>query len=364
MAGNLAGVKPVVNKLTPYIPGKSIEEVARELGVKEIIKLASNENPLGPSRLAMEAIQDELANISQYPDNTNRVLREELARRVGLDSAAIALANGEDNIITVVAQTFLEPGERAIIPAMSFPPYRTMSLVSGAEVVEIPLQDFRQDLLATAKAVNERTKLVFICNPNNPTGTGVSEKELTAFLNDLPRHVFVALDEAYCEYVEDPAIPNGVDYLKQGYNVLVMRTFSKFYGLAGLRIGYIMADPVYIEAMLKIKEPFALNRLGDRAALAVLADEEYQAQTRAINRQGKAFLYRELKRLGLQYVPTEANFILLDTGRPTREVHDQLLLRGVIVRPTFSWGLATHIRVTIGTQEQNERFIKALEEVL
>jgi len=356
-------VRGNIGDLAVYSPGKPIEEVRRELGLERVIKLASNENPLGPSPRAVEAVTRAAGGIALYPDGSAYRLRHALARFYDMPPEAIILGNGSNEIIQMVSLAVLEPGDEAIMPVPSFPRYQPLALLMNARPVEVPLTaDFRVDLEAMAARLGPRTKIVYICNPNNPTGTINTRREMDRFLERVPRETLVVLDEAYREFVEDENYPDGLDYLRAGYNVLVLRTFSKVFGLAGLRVGYAIGDRALIAYLHRVREPFNVNALAQEAALAALEDRDFVERTRDNNRRGKARLYQAFEALNLPFVPTEANFILFDARRDEQEVFRRMLRRGVIIRGGF--GYPTMLRVTIGTPEENEAFITALEAVL
>ena len=360
-------VRPEVLPLVPYEHGRPVEEVRRELGLERVFKLASNENPWGPPERVIKALlsADLVEALRMYPDGAARALRERIAERLGLTADWIALGNGSDELIHFIGLVFLRPGDEVVVGHPSFVRYYASAQLNGAKLVKVPLKDYRLDLPSMAEAITERTKLVFIANPNNPTGTMVTADEVEEFMRKVPRDVVVIFDEAYCSFVDDPDFPDTLPYVKEGERpVIVLRTFSKDYGLAGLRVGYGVMPPEIREYVDKVREPFNVNSLAQLAALTALEDEGYVEWVRRRNAEGKQYLYRELRRLGLSYVPTQANFMLVDVGRPAREVFEALLRRGVIVRPADSFGYPTHIRVTIGRPEENRAFIKALEEVL
>lgn len=348
--------------LAVYRPGKPIEEVQRELGLEEIVKLASNENALGPSPLVIKALERALPGVHYYPDGSGYRLRMALAEFYDVDPGWIHLGNGSNEIVQQISLAFLDPGDEVVMPVPSFPRYQPLARMMNAVPCEIPLQDYTLDLQGMAAHLNRRTKLVYICNPNNPTGTVVRRDELNRFLEVVPGHCLVVLDEAYFEYVEDEDYPDGLDYLKSYSNVVVLRTFSKMYGLAGLRVGYAVARPEIVDCLERVREPFNVNSLAQEAALAAFGDREHIKNLQALNRAEKQYLYREFSRLGLSYVSTKANFILFDVGRDESRFFQHLLRRGVIVRGGF--GYRTHLRVTIGTRHQNQKFIRALETAL
>jgi histidinol-phosphate aminotransferase len=348
-----------------YVPGKPMEDVMREFGLTEVVKLASNENPLGPSPKAVEAIRAALDSLNIYPDGACLALTQKLAAKLNVDPDGIIFANGEDNIITLISKTFLNEGEEMIMADPSFSSFEISARAMGAKVIMVPVRpDFTTDLNAILAAVTEKTKLIYLCNPNNPTGTISTSTEVEKFLDKLPDHVVLIFDEAYKEFVDDPDYPEGLDYVRAGRNVLVSRTFSKVYGLAGIRIGYAIGHPELIGGMKRIREAFATNRLAQIGAMAALDDDEFLEQVTAVNREGREYLYQEFERMELPYVKSQANFMLVDTKKDIRQVFVDLQREGVIIRPAFIWNLPTWARVTVGTKEQNKKFIAALEKVL
>jgi len=353
-----------LERIKPYIPGKHIDSVKQEYGVCDVIKLASNENPLGMGRAAAEAVKANIANIHLYPDGHCTALREKLAARLGVACDQIIVGNGSDEVLKLVAEAYLTEADAVIIAEPTFSEYRFAADLMGAEIRAVPLVDYRHDLQGMADQIDSRTKIVFICNPNNPTGTIVSHAELVEFLSRVPEHVLVLVDEAYYEYVTNPSYPQAIRLMEQYPNLMITRTFSKVHGLAGLRIGYGIAHPDVIRALERVKEPFNVNLLAQAAACASLDDGEHLRRSITVNEEGKQYLYRQFDLLKLKAVPTEANFILVDLEREARHVFQQLLAKGVIIRPADAFGLPSHIRVTIGTMEQNQRFVQALREVL
>lgn len=354
-------VSEFIKDISPYVPGKPIEELQRELGIKDIVKLASNENPLGPSKKAISAIRKALKGLNRYPDGSCYYLKEELSRRLGVSSEELIIGNGSNEIIDIAAKTFLMPGDRAVMARPSFVVYAMATKIAGAIPVEIPLtNDARHDLVRMAEAIDERTRIVFIANPNNPTGTINKRDEFDAFMKRLPKDVLVIVDEAYYEYVTDREYPDTMEYFRKGYPVVILRTFSKIYGLAGLRIGYGIAPAEFIREMNRVREPFNVNTLAQVAAAVALKDKEHLRKSVTLNRREKQFLYRELKRLNIDFVPTEANFIYMRFPFEVHELFNEMLRRGVIIRPVGK----NEIRVTIGTRKENLRFIKALKEII
>jgi len=358
----MPGVRAAVRSMKPYVPGKPLEDVQRELGLVDLVKLNQNENPLGPSPRALEAARGALAQAHTYPEGTARRLRERLGQIWDLPPDWFLIGNGSDEVFRLLAEVYLEPGDRVVVPAPSFAAYRFVAELMGAEVVTVPLAGWTMDLPAMAEAAARGAKLLFLCRPNNPTGTVFGEAELRAALERVPPSTLVVIDEAYREFDETRFDSRALvlDYP----NVVVTRTFSKIYGLAGLRLGYGVMRPEVAAPLYTARDPFSVNAVAVAAGLAALEDREHVARTQALTREGKAYLYAALERLGLAYVPSEANFVLFDVGRAAGDVFEALLRRGVLVRPCGSFGLPNHLRVTVGTAEQNRAFVEALEAVL
>jgi histidinol-phosphate aminotransferase len=350
--------------IAPYEPGKPIEELEREFGLTDVIKLASNENPLPPSERVLKAISEALAHLNRYPDGSAHYLRAALARRHGLTPDHIIMGNGSNELIELLVRAFLRPGEEAIIPHPSFVVYPMIVQACGGIRVVVTLKDHRLDLEAMARAITPMTKVVFIANPNNPTATLVTAEEVAAFMARVPDKVIVVFDEAYFEFAQGPDFPDSVQFMKQGRKVAVLRTFSKAASLAGLRVGYAIADPDCIALLNRIRAPFNVNSLAQVAALAALEDDSHILECLRMNEAGRHFLCDEFTSMGLKYVPSRANFILLDVAKSGSDVFQRLLKEGVIVRPMSSFGMETALRVTIGTPEENRRLIKALKKVL
>lgn len=356
--------RQTISRVNPYQPGKPISEVKRELGLEEIAKLASNENPLGPSPKALEAMGEAIKETRLYPDDECFELMNALEAHLGFPQDHLVVGRGSDEVIHMVGLAFLNPGEEVIMADPPFTLYESTAVLMDAIPVKIPMKDYTHDLPAMREAINERTKLVFIANPDNPTGTIVTQGEVEKFMEGLPENVLVAFDEAYYEYVTSPYFPNTLEYVRQGRNVVVLRTFSKIYALAGLRIGYGIAPPHIMQHIRQVRQPFNVSNVAQAAAVASLADGEQVLRSRRINEEGKRYLEEEFSRLGLNSVPSQANFILVDVGRDSVEVFQKLLREGVIVRTGEIFGLPTHIRVSIGIREENGKFISALEKVL
>lgn len=352
-------VRPNIRDLKPYEPGKPIEEVQRELGLKNIIKMASNENCLGPSPLAVKAIKESLDGINLYPDGNGYYLKKKIAYSLGVGEEQIILGNGSDEIIRMIVETFLKEGEQAVIAEPSFVIYRiAVRIVNGKSVI-VKLKNDRYAMESMAEAIGTQTRIVFVANPNNPTGTMVTKDEVESYLEKVPEGVITVFDEAYFEYVERDDFPETIKYIKNGSAVVCLRTFSKIYGLAGLRIGYGVSQPEIISGMNRVRQPFNANSLAQVAAISALDDEKHLKKSREVNCAGKRFLCLELDRLNIPYIPSEANFMLIKTGKGTQTA-GSLLKRGIIVRDMSSYNLSDFIRVTIGTQEENRKFVEEL----
>lgn len=352
-----------LRSLTSYEPGRPIEDVKRELGLTDVIKLASNENALGPSPKAVAALREAIGGVHRYPDGKGTALRQKLAARLGVAFEQVVLGNGSDELITLALRAYVEPGDEIIVADPTFLIYRTAGQVCGATVKSVPLKQFRYDLPAMRRAITPKTRMLFIANPDNPTGTYVTAGDVVAFMNGLSDDVLVVFDEAYVELADVPEFPQTVPLVQAGRAVLVTRTFSKAYGLSGLRVGYGIAPAPIAEALQKVREPFNVNTLAQVAATAALDDEAHLEATRAYVRAGKQALYPALEALGIQAVPTAANFILMEVGAKARAVAQQLLAKGIIVREMSAWHLDGFLRVTIGTPDETARLIAALREI-
>lgn len=360
-------IKPpyYVSNIKPYVPGKPVEELERELGIRDSVKLASNENPLGPSSLVLQEIINDLTNtkstvsLNRYPDGSGYYLKQALSQKLSVSQEEIILGNGSNEIIDIAVRTFLQPGDDAVMADPSFVVYPMSTQAQGGNALQIPLKNYTHDLEAMADAVTPGTKIVFVANPNNPTGTMNKKPEFDNLMKKIPQGVLVIVDEAYCEYVTEPDYPDSMRYLRDGREILILRTFSKIYGLAGLRIGYGIGGQELIAEMNKLRPPFNTSALAQKAALWALEDEGHLLKTREINEQGKKYLYKELDSIGMNYVPTEANFIYMPLKQNALTLYTSLLKQGVIVRPVGQH----EIRVTIGLPEENKRFIDALKTV-
>ncbi len=356
--------RPQVEKLVPYVPGKPIEELERELGIEGAVKLASNENPLGPSPRAVEAVRSAAADVHRYPDGGCYHLRRELARRLGVEPDNIILGNGSNEVLELVARTFLGPGDEAVMGEYAFIVFPLVTMAVGARCVLSPMPGMVHDLDDMLFRITPATRVVFLANPNNPTGTFVDRASLERFLAEVPEDVLVVVDEAYYHYAQGPDYLDTTTLLGTRKALVTTRTFSKVYGLAGLRVGYGVSDAEIIDWMNRVREPFNVNSLAQRAALAALEDDRHVARSVETNARGKQFLERELAEMGVVFWPSRTNFILIDVGRDAGRVYEKLLARGVIVRPVAPYGLRTHLRVTVGAEEENARFIEALRAVL
>jgi len=357
-------VRKGILELKPYIPGKPVEEVKQELGLKEVIKLASNETSIGPSPLAIEAIKKEIENINFYPEGSSRALREKIAHKLKIDKEMLIIGNGADNIIDLVGMAFINEGDEVISGEITFPAYETITKIMGGKLISVKLKDFSFDLEEIVQRINERTKIIFLCNPNNPTGTIVNKKAVDRLMKQVPENVIVVFDEAYYDYVEDQDYSDSLPYVLKGKNVIVLRTFSKIAGIAGVRIGYGIAKPELVSYLRRVINPFSTNRLAQVAALASLDDDEHYRKVLKTNQEGKKYLYSELEKIDLFYLPTETNFIFIDLKEDSEIVFEKLLKKGIIVRPGKIYGCPNFIRLTIGTAYENQKFILALKEVI
>jgi len=350
--------------IKPYVPGKPLEELEREYGIKKSIKLASNENPLGPSPMAVEAIQSALEKLNRYPDGSGYNLINRIADKLKVSPGNIVLGNGSDEIIGMLTHTLLKPGDEVILPQPSFLIYDIMVRCAGATCVNVPLNSLSIDLEEIKKRVTSKSKMVFLCNPNNPTGTIILKKEFERFLESIPPEIIVVVDEAYIEFVREQNCAYGIEYINSTRPLVVLRTFSKAYGLAGLRIGYGVMSEEISGIINRIRLPFNTNSLAQVGAVAALDDEKFFKKTQKLIHEGFDFMYSALDRLGIKYFPTQANFFLIDVERDADEVFEKMLAHGVIVRSMTSYGYPHYIRVNAGLREENAGFIKALDEVL
>ncbi|HET6414274.1 MAG TPA: histidinol-phosphate transaminase [Anaeromyxobacter sp.] len=362
----MALVPPYVASLQPYVPGKPIEEVEREYGVTGVAKLASNENPLGPSPRGTEAAHSALAQVNLYPDGSAYTLHQALSARYQVPAAEIFVGNGSNELIELIVRTFVLEGEEVLASAQSFVAYKLAANAHGRTLVEAPMKArFHYDLEALKKLLSRKTKVVFLANPDNPTGTHFSEKDVLPLLDAAPKDTLVVLDEAYAEYVDAPGYPDSLALRRRYPNLVVLRTFSKIFGLAGLRVGYGIARPDLVEYLDRVRAPFNVNHVAQAAATAALYDTEHVARSRALVLEQRPILAAGLSELGATVVPSQGNFLLADfPGRPSKVLFEDLLREGVVVRPLAGYGFATAQRITVGLPRENERCLAALRKVL
>lgn len=356
-------VPEYIRTLIPYEPGKPIEEVEREYGIANSIKLASNENPLGPSPKALAAIRAKLDQLHLYPDGDCFYLRRGVAQKLGVAPENLIFGNGSNEIIELAVRTLMRPGDEAVMAEQAFVVYPLIVQAVGGKKKAVPLRNFTHDLAAIGAAITPATRVVFLANPNNPTGTTFRRDEWERFLDKISRDLLLIVDEAYFEYVQDPAYPDSLRYHAEDRAILTLRTFSKLYGLAGLRIGYGVGPKQLIDMMHRVRQPFNVNAAAQWAALAALDDADHVKRSLEVNRQGIEYLQAEFARLKLDFVPSQANFILVKVGKG-QAVFKQLLSQGVIVRPMGGYQFPEHVRVTVGTMEENRKFVDALKKVI
>ncbi|MFI4923213.1 MAG: histidinol-phosphate transaminase [Burkholderiales bacterium] len=354
---------PYIRAIKAYQPGKPISELERELGLKDIVKLASNENPLGASPKALAAIRLVLSQIARYPDGNGFALKQALSARLKVKPEQIVLGNGSNDVLELAARAFLSPGTQAVYSQHAFAVYPLATQACGAQGIEAPAKNFGHDPEAMLQAVTSQTRIVFIANPNNPTGTLLSTDELLSFLRRLPKKVLVVLDEAYNEYLPEELKTPSVSWLQEFSNLVVTRTFSKAYGLAGLRVGYALAHAGVADLMNRVRQPFNVNSISQAAAVAALDDHEFVMQSYQLNQQGMRQITQSFKRLGIRFIPSYGNFVCFHVGDASA-LYQRLLRRGVIVRPIADYGMPEWLRVSIGLHEENEKFLKTLESLM
>ena len=361
-----ANVNAPVAALSAYQPGKPVEELARERGIKDAVKLASNENPRGPGRRVREALSAAMNDVSRYPDGNGFRLKSALAEHLDVRPEQITLGNGSNDVLDLAARVAVSPGTRGVVDEYCFVVYPLAIKSAGGELISVPSRDWGTDLGALAAAIDADTRIVYIANPNNPTGTWVDSDHLSAFLERVPQNVWVVLDEAYAEYVQRPEYPNGVALQRHFPNLIVTRTFSKIYGLAALRMGYAVSSPAFADLMNRVRQPFNGNSLALAAAEAALADVDFVRTSRELNAAGMARVESGLRRLGLQWIPSVGNFVTfhVGAGRDAADVYEAMLNEGVIVRPVANYGMPNHLRVTVGLPHENDRFLGALAKAL
>lgn len=353
-----------VQGLQPYVPGKPVDELERELGISNIVKLASNENPMGPSPKVQAVVTRALGELTRYPDGNGFRLKQKLAdkHQVGLNQ--ITLGNGSNDVLELIARAFADQHAEIIFSQYAFAVYPIVTQAVGAKAVEVPARNYAHDLEAMARAVTDKTKLIFLANPNNPTGTWFDAQAFEAFLRAVPSQVLVVIDEAYIEYVTQEGFLDSMNYLQQYPNLIVSRTFSKAYGLAALRVGYAVSHPQVADVLNRVRQPFNVNSLALEAAVAALDDPDYVRASVEANAKGMLQICAGLEAMGLSWIPSVGNFVCIDMGQPAAPLYQELLCKGVIVRPVANYGMPNHLRISIGTEQENEVFLKALAEVV
>lgn len=361
-AANLA--LPGIRNLSPYQAGKPIEELERELGIQDIVKLASNENPLGVSPLVKKALTQKIDALARYPDANGFYLKSALSQKFGMDTNQITLGNGSNDVLELLARTYVSPEHEVIFSQHAFVVYPLVTQAIGAKAVKVPAKDYGHDLDAMKAAITDKTRMIFVANPNNPTGTFLTKEALEAFVRDIPKHVLVVLDEAYYEYVGQDERAPSFEWIKQYPNLVVSRTFSKAYGLAGIRAGYAVSNPAVADLMNRIRQPFNMNELALTAALAALEDDDFLSRSVDVNAEGMKQLIEFCESQGLAYIPSKGNFLTIEFGPDSADVYDKLLHLGVIVRPVAGYELPNHLRVSIGTGEENQAFINAYQKIV
>ncbi len=355
-------IRASLNNIRPYKPGKPTEELIREYNISgEIVKLASNENPIGASPKAVSAISQVLNQIHLYPDNSCHDLVEKLSATNNIPTNQVIVGNGSVELILHTALTYLEPEAEVIMSDISFVMYRIAAHIAGARPVVVPVKNYKHDLQAMLEAITDKTRLIFVDNPNNPLGSLIHSREMDNFIAQVPNNILIVMDEAYYEYVDSMDYPNSLQYIHEDNNIITLRTFSKIYGLASLRVGYGFSTPEIIQNLRRVSLPFAVNRIAQVAAIEALDDKNHRDESKAVNEKGKVFLTKELEKIGLDYVPPYGNFIFVLFPQETAPIHQALERKGVIVRPV---GMKNALRVSIGTQAQNQRFITALTEIM
>ncbi|WP_458413182.1 histidinol-phosphate transaminase [Schinkia sp. CFF1] len=354
-----------LDNIQPYSPGRPIWEVQKELGINSVIKLASNENPLGPSPKAIQAITSELTGLNRYPDANATALKEAIASKYQLLPDQIIVTNGADEFIKLLSETFLEPGDEIIVPTPSFSEYEFGATLMDARVIQVPLEeDFQFNSQKILSSITEKTKLIYICSPNNPTGTYLPKQQLEQLLTSLPKRVLLILDGAYSHFATDNDYTDGTEFIKKGYPIIALQTFSKIYGLAGIRVGFGLASKSIIENIVKVKEPFNVNSLAQVAATAAITDEDHIVMSQDVNSHGRIQLYEAFSQMGLHYTESMSNFVLVNVGTKASDIYDKLLAKGIIVRKGGTWNMPTHLRISVGTYKENKRLINEIEDVL
>ena len=354
-----------VKLLQPYLLSLSIEDVKKKYGLTEVINLSTNESVLGPSPIVKKALHSEINNIHCYPDGSSKLLREALASRYNIDPEMIIVTNGGDELLYLLGSCFISPEDEIVIGEYGFKTYEIVSALFGGKIVTVSLKEQHLNLEEMSRKINNKTKMIFLCNPHNPNGTIFTHQELEHFLNKVPDNLIIVLDEAYSDFVENKEFPDSIKLIKQdSHHLISLRTFSKIGGMAGLRVGFGLASKELIGSLRKVQPPYSVNRMAQLAARAFLSDDEYRKRLLNNNRQGKEFLYHQLNQLNLSYIPTEANFLFIDLAEDADLICEKLMAEGIIVRSGKIWGCDTFIRVTIGTGEENQQLIKTIENIL
>ena len=349
-----------VRELQPYQPGKPVEELERDLGLSDIVKLASNENPRTSSDVIAKALAQQQSDTSRYPDGSGYTLKIRLSELLGVSTDQLTLGNGSNDVLELLVRAFVCPGQGVVVSEHSFAVYSLAACAVGADLKTAPARSWGHDLDAMLSLVDQNTRVVFIANPNNPTGTWVESETLLSFLDLVPATTIVVIDEAYYEYCEDPDFPNAIDLLNKYPFLVSTRTFSKIYGLAGMRVGYSVSSPAIADLLNRVRQPFNVNSFGLAAARLALDDAEFLAESRRLNTQGRNRIYAGFSELGLEYIPSTGNFVCVNLARPAKLVHESMLKQGVIVRPVANYGLPNHLRVTVGLPHENEKMIDAM----
>jgi histidinol-phosphate aminotransferase len=353
-----------IRNLTPYQPGKPIEEVERELGIPSVIKLASNENPLGASPLALASAQNALLKAQMYPDGGCYDIKQALAKFLKINPTQLTIGNGSENILELIAKSYLTKDTAAVVSQYAFQTIQILITSYAAEMIMVPAREFGHDVKAMLAAINEKTRIIFMVNPNNPTGTFASVEEIKLLLESVPPHVLMVMDEAYHEYIQQADHVDLISLISKYPNLVITRTFSKAYGLAGLRLGYAISSPEIADILNRARLPFNVNSVASAACVAALQDQNHIVKTLAVNTQGMQQLENAFASMKIKYIPSRCNFIAFDIAQNAIEIYQKLLYQGVIVRPLGAYGMPTFLRVTIGTLQENEKFIRALHEVL
>lgn len=353
--------RKIINSLQPYVPGKPIEDVQREYGLTEVIKIASNENPYGCSELAKKAMMEAMSTPALYPDGNATLLKEALSTYLKVNKDQLLFGAGSDEILTMIATVFVNPGDEVISCTPSFPRYKSAVQLMDGKFVEVPTMDYTFDLEGILKAITDKTKIIFIANPNNPTGTMITKQQQLEFIKKVPSDVLIVLDEAYYEFAKDGDYPESIPLLKEYDNIIILRTFSKAYGLASLRVGYAISHPTIIDLINRVRGPFNVTTMAQKAAIAALKDQEFVNSTVKANKKVREYTYKKCEELGISYADSHTNFVMMDVGKPGAEIFVELQKKGIIIRPI---GPTNLIRVTLGTMEQMEKFFAEIEKLV